>query len=170
MQLAIDLDAVRTTIINAIRDVTGLPQNQVVSAQPESADTPVPPMPFFTVQPMSTMRLGMPAHTLDGTNLVDTRSLDVSFNVFADTHEEAMGLMTTWQAALGNAHTREMLALGGLAMWSSEAVRDLSEKLDTGFQPRAYTQVTFGVVSSIADARDEIDSATIVGPGGAFTT
>jgi hypothetical protein len=169
MTPAIDYTGIRITLISAIHLATGLPAERIIGAQPESADAPQPAQPYFTIQVTDTERCGWDWHEQASDtaptefSTTGPRGLQVSFNCIAATHEDAQALMTLWQASLQSLATQEILRNANLAVWRCEQIRDLSELYDTGYQPRAYMQVTIGATSRVVSPFDTIDSVVFGG-------
>jgi hypothetical protein len=171
IQPAIDYDAVRVALIRTVEAALGLDSQSVVMAEPEQADAPRPSLPYLTLKnAVTSQRYGWDMNDVqdDGSTVVTQgpRSFDTEFTAYGRTHEEAAGLMATWQAALQSWPVQERLRAAGIAAWKIGDVADVSALLDTGYEGRTSLKVTFGIVSYLSvgsGANMVIDSATITG-------
>jgi hypothetical protein len=155
MTPAVDYGAFLRVLVAQISNATGVPTTSIFAAQPTVAFTDQPPQPMFTVHVASSTRYGYD-YGDDQDALIGPRGLAVSFNCFAEEHEQAMGLMETWGAALFSEEILVPMRAAGFPPWSAGQVLDLSETYDTGFQPRAYLQVMFGATSIVTNPTGEI--------------
>ena len=174
LKLDLDYNLVRKAIINAIQYSTGLDQNHVIVSEPESPNHPRP-----TSFPYMDMKITTPGSRYgDDTkqNVPDSngnptniwasggpRKMSVSFNAYAETHENAYNLMALWQTALDEENTQELLRAAGIAVWIIGTVADLSALLNTGYEGRAHMDCQFGLAMNLTSVLGEIDTAVVDG-------
>lgn len=164
----VDHNGIRIALVRAVQRATGLDQNHVVMAEPETPNEPRPTKPYMTLKLTGAgMRYGRDVATIqnaDGLyNYGGPRLLLVSFNAYGTTHEEAYDLLSLWQAALGMEPTLAYLRQSGVAVWLPGQITDLSELLDTGYEGRAHMDCKFGVASNALAELGAIETAVVSG-------
>lgn len=163
----IDFNAVRAGLVRAAVAALGLPASGVIVREPEVVNSPRPPLPYLSLKIMTAaMRYGDDVGTPidDNTwNYGGPRSMAVSFQAYGTTHEEALGLMATWQAALDQPPTLDALGRAGLAVWTVGAVADISILVNTGYEGRAQMDCVFGLASNTTIRLDTIVAAPVSG-------
>lgn len=158
--LPIDFDAVRIALVRAVSVGTGLPESQVIMLEGEGLDAPRPKSPYFgilittpSIKAGFDWMVPVPDEQGQPTGLFyyrGPRTMNVSFDCFARTHELAYGLMSAWQSALDQGPTLDALDFGGMSVADIGAVADLSALLNTSFEGRAHLDVSFGLMASVA--------------------
>jgi hypothetical protein len=165
-----DFTALRKALIDTVQLVTGL---LCVYAEPESPDSPRPNLPYFTVKIIGPAnKFGddstqtVPDNAGNPTDVWNTggqRRMDVDFNSYGNSHEEAYNYMSLWQASLELETTQQTLRAAGIAVWLNGSVADLSALLNTGFEGRAQMHVQFGIAFNLTANLGEIDTVPVVG-------
>jgi hypothetical protein len=165
---AIDYTAIRIAMVRAVEQATGLDSQHVSMFQPEVSTDQRPSLPYASVY-MSTPSQwfgwdvsAISSDDLTIQTLTGPRCITAEFTSYAESHEEAHGIIATLQAALFSESVRASLKAAGVSVWSIEDVTDESKALDTGFEGRAKVVATFGVVSCLRlTSPGTIESATV---------
>lgn len=172
MRLATDYDRVRVSLVEAVCEGCELDEDHVITLEAEQPGAPRPSLPYVGLKIIIPGgRIGGDGVQVlrtdpDGSMLVSysgSRRMTVSFHAFGASHEQAYGIMATWQAALQTDAVRDILGGANVAVWKPGDVRDLSALLTTGFEGRAQMDVTFGVLSQLTQRVTTIRAVDIRG-------
>lgn len=165
----IDYVALREAILAALRLATGLDEQTARPSEPEGPNWTRPDLPYVTTKFLSPAirRGGDSLELVDASaevwNLGGQRQLAVSFQAYGQSHEQAYGLLSTWQSALDSEPVLELLRRSKISVLDVGAVTDISALLNTGYEGRASLDVQFGTVSNLSVGLGIIRAATIRG-------
>lgn len=163
----IDYNALRVALVAAAMAACGLDQNGVIMAEPEVPNAPRPALPYLALKlTVANVAYGWDqADWVTGTQytMSGVRSATLSTHSFGRSHEEAYGLLATWQANLQAEPTLDLLRQSGIAVWNTSDVRDLSLLLNTGYEGRAQMDVTLGLASVLTLDLGAIRSLAVQG-------
>ena len=152
----IDYDGVRLALVAAVRQATGLGQNDVVMMEPEEPVAPRSEPPFCGIKITSVaIKTGWDVSQyadLQGDQVgvftySGPRGIGATFDFFGLSHEQAYGLAVGFQAGLDQDLIWGQLESAGLAVWRVDQVVDLSALLSTGYEGRAQITVQFGTTA-----------------------
>lgn len=170
---ALDFDAIRLALVQAVVMGTGLPEAQVRMAEAEHPDAPRPKAPYVTIMVTSpSVMTGMdwavpvvdPADLPTGlVTYYGPRSIFVSFDSYGSSHEQAYGVMAGLQSALQTPPVIDLLDAAGLAFYQADAVADASALLQTAFEGRAHMDAEFGALAALVVDAGRIDAADVSG-------
>lgn len=170
--LAIDFDAIRVALVAAVRLGVGLDHNHVIMMESEVAGAPRPSLPYMALKvTTAAMRRGndacsVQAISADGSRYESysgSRQMNVSFQSFGQSHEQAYGMMALWQASLELPEVQELLRRSDVSIWQVGNVVDLTQLVGTGYEGRAQMDVFFGVLSNITTWTPSIRVASAEG-------
>ena len=89
--------------------------------------------------------------------------MTVSFDAYAESHEDAYNLLSLWQTALDEENTQALLREAGIAVWTIGTVADLSALLNTGYEGRAHMDCQMGIAMNLQSDLGEIAKVPIAG-------
>lgn len=168
----VDYQLVRVALVAAVRQATGLGQNQVVMMEPEVPVGVRPDVPFAAIK-LTTLAVKMGWDVAEHAGLSGAgegqfvyhgpRTLMAAFDFYGEDHEQAYGLAAAFQSGLDQDDVWGALAQNGLSVLRVDQVVDLSSLLSTGFEGRAHLTVTFGLTAKSTVDVGYIAHAPVVG-------
>ena len=173
LALPLDFDSYRRAIVAAVALGTGLDPGQVIMLQPEAPNAPRPTVPYVGLRVLTVaVKTGFdaPVSVADDAGFptglvayVGPREMNVSFECFGATHEQAYGVMAAWQASLDTPPVQQLLEASDLAVYTIGQVTDLSTLLLTAYEGRAQMDCSFGMTSRLTVDAGRIDTVDITG-------
>jgi hypothetical protein len=168
---AIDFNAVRAALADAIQTATGL---VAITDDPTLQGEQRPTLPYFTFMLTTpaakhgddtkvTTTTGSGDSQMTTVTSMGIRKMTCSFHCYAQEKEDAWSYMGDWQAALDTWSVQAALRAAGIAVWVIGNVADMSELLNTGYEGRAFMESTFGVTAARTETAGTIDTVEIAG-------
>jgi hypothetical protein len=163
----VDYNAIRKAIANEIMASCQLDSNNVILEEPEVQNVPRPKRPYMSFKITSPgVKSGDDSFDHDSGskwNVGGQRKMNISFNCYGKSHEEAYNYMSLWQAMLGTEPVMGRLRRAGIAVWIIGELADLSLLLNTGYEGRSHLDVSFGIASNILSDFGLIESVEVDG-------
>lgn len=166
----IDFAATRKAIVAAVSKATGLANTQIVRRQASGPIQPPPVRPYASFNyRMVGLRSGQdwvyPAFDVGPTmyRYGGERGLAVDFNFHADDQDVAYGLCLAWQSGLSQEPIRDLLAVGGMSVWTINDAQDMTALLSTGYEARAFLECELWIAIETLVDLSSMDSVAVAG-------
>lgn len=169
-RMAVDYDLIRQSLSRQVEASTGL---TCILKEPERPNAPRPPLPYFAFKIRNPGRkigddskdpIPDPTGKTNPWNSGGVRCMDVSFECYGRSHEEAYDYMALLQALLDTWDVQGSLrAACGISVMTIGTLADLSELLNTGTEGRSQMDCVFGVAANVSSDQGSIDQVAVQG-------
>lgn len=167
-------EEINKTLRDTVKSILGIENEQYYLVIKENINAPRPRNPHCIVKVLSTLPLS--EEEVSRVGISDTevevtykalRKIIASFSFYResddDTYGDPMYLASKVRLGLTRPSSLSVLDSGGLGVMKRGTVKNITQRIDNGFEPRANLTVEFSLVDTDTETIEIIESVTMEG-------